>query len=298
MVSIKIIDSAKFIKMPVSSRALYYDLIIRADDDGIVEAFNVMRMTGATEDDLKVLVSKGFVIVLNEDLVSYIADWNEHNLIRPDRKIDSIYKDLLVKMVGDVKLIEARPRANFKNKNIENGQPMDNQWTDNGQHRLGKVRLGKDSIGKVSLVDSGSEEPTPPPKELKEVKHKYGEYNHVLLTDKEYESLIADFEEPIIKDYIKKIDEYLEQYGKKGYKNYNLTIRNWIRRDKTNNTTNNSKTPYTKPSSFTEYNQREVDFAEIEKQAQSKIETETTEDWREKLKKTRETLDNKKLEGK
>ena len=67
---------------------------------------------------------------------------------------------------------------------------------------------------------------------------------------------------------------------------------------KTNNTTNNSKTSYAKPSSFTEYQQRNVDFTEIEKQAQAKIGTETTEDWREKLKKTRETLDNKKLEGK
>ena len=54
MFPIKIIDSAKFLKMPVSSRLLYYDLGMRADDDGVVEAFNVIRMTGATEDDLKV----------------------------------------------------------------------------------------------------------------------------------------------------------------------------------------------------------------------------------------------------
>jgi predicted phage replisome organizer len=68
-------------------------------------------------------------------------------------------------------------------------------------------------------------------KPKKQIKHKHGEYNHVLLTDKEYQSLITDFNESLIKEYIKKIDEYIEQYGKKGYKNYNLTIRNWINRD-------------------------------------------------------------------
>ena len=74
MFSIKVIDSAKFLKMPSSSRLLYYDLGMRADDDGIVEAFNVLRMTGATEDDLRILVSKGYIRVLNEDLVTYIVD--------------------------------------------------------------------------------------------------------------------------------------------------------------------------------------------------------------------------------
>ena len=82
MFSIKLIDSAKFLKMPISSRLLYYDLGMRADDDGIVEAFNVLRMTGATEDDLRVLVAKEYIKVLNEDLVTYIIDWKDHNKSR------------------------------------------------------------------------------------------------------------------------------------------------------------------------------------------------------------------------
>lgn len=59
--------------MPPTSRLLYYDLGMQADDDGVVEAFAVMRTTGANEDDLKVLATKGFVRVLNEDLVTYIS---------------------------------------------------------------------------------------------------------------------------------------------------------------------------------------------------------------------------------
>ena len=166
MFSKKIIDSARFIKMPTSSQALYFHMGVRADDDGVVEGYNVMRMIGATEDDLKVLVAKGFVTILNEDLVAYINDWKEHNLIRADRKIDSIYKDLLLQIVPEVQILEPKQRSDVKNKqvNTSNGQPVDNQWTTNGQpmdvqmpsmdgemsaqDRLGKDRLGKDRLGK------------------------------------------------------------------------------------------------------------------------------------------------------
>ncbi|MDH2474281.1 hypothetical protein [Clostridium perfringens] len=150
MFSIKIIDSAKFLKMPSSTRLLYYDLGMRADDDGIVEAFNVLRMTGATEDDLRVLASKGYIKVLNEDLVTYILDWQEHNKIRADRKIDSLYKDLLLQIIPEVKLVERKQRADRKTKLLldngtSQGQPNDGL----GQDRLGQDRLGQDSTTTV-----------------------------------------------------------------------------------------------------------------------------------------------------
>ena len=95
-----VVGSARFLRMPSTSRLLYYDLGMQADDDGIVEAFSVMRTTGATEDDLRVLASKGFVCVLNEDLVTYISDWDRNNYIQKDRYRPSIYSELLVQL-GD-----------------------------------------------------------------------------------------------------------------------------------------------------------------------------------------------------
>lgn len=132
-----IIDSARFLKMPVSSQALYFHLGLRADDDGVVEAWSVLQTTGTSEDDLRVLVSKGFVVVLNEDLVSYITDWSTHNSIRPDRKIDSVYKDLLLKIVPDAPIIEPRERsdtARARASSLTSGPSMDRPWTDNGPH--------------------------------------------------------------------------------------------------------------------------------------------------------------------
>lgn len=98
MFSKSVVNSARFLRMPASSRLLYYDLGMGADDDGVVEAFSVMRLTGAVEDDLRVLVSKGFVRVLNDDLVTWIVDWKQNNLIKSDRYRPSVYADLLVRI--------------------------------------------------------------------------------------------------------------------------------------------------------------------------------------------------------
>ena len=182
MFSKRIIESARFLRMPASSRLLYFDLGMRADDDGVVEAYTVIRATGATEDDFKILVAKNFLKVLNEDMVSYITDWSENNRIRPDRKVDSIYKGLLIQVLPDVELVEKRERADYKTSKITysvqnvdekavnteqkklscmdwttNGQPTDNQRTTNGPHRIGKDRIGKDRIGKSSIGEGSVE---------------------------------------------------------------------------------------------------------------------------------------------
>ena len=125
-------NSARFLTMPPSSRLLYYDLGMSADDDGVVEAFTVMRTTGAADDDLRVLVSKGFVLLLNDELVAYITDWSTNNQIRKDRYQPSIYKNLLVKLADG-------------NQRLTDGLPDGNQRST--QYRLGKDRLGKVSTG-------------------------------------------------------------------------------------------------------------------------------------------------------
>ena len=128
-----VINSARFLTMPPSSRLLYYDLGMAADDDGVVEAFTVMRTTGAADDDLRVLVSKGFVSLLNDELVAYITDWSTNNQIRKDRYQPSIYKNLLVKLAD-------------------------------GNQRLTQYRLGKDSLGKVSTGEENKAATPPRPR--------------------------------------------------------------------------------------------------------------------------------------
>ena len=169
MFNVKIVDSAKFLKMPSTSQLLYFHLCLRADDDGVVEAFNVLRMTGLNEDDLKILITKGYVQILNDDLVSFITDWKEHNLIRADRKVDSIYKELLLRIIPRVELTEPRERADTKKR--KEGHPKDNQRTTKGQHSIGKV-----SIGKVSINNSISKDILVP-KDLVSIAEKWNSLN-------------------------------------------------------------------------------------------------------------------------
>jgi hypothetical protein len=130
MISRKIAESARFLKMPATTQNLYFHLVLNADDDGIVEAYSVIALCKANEDDLKLLMAKQFVFVLNEDLVTYIEDWREQNVLRPDRKTDSRYKHLLLKIRPDVKLLERRQRSDVKRKIIDGGQSVDGPRTE------------------------------------------------------------------------------------------------------------------------------------------------------------------------
>lgn len=144
MFSRQIVNSARFLRMPQTSRLLYYDLGMAADDDGYVEAFTVIRTTGAAEDDLRVLASKGFVSVLNDDLVTFINDWSINNLIRKDRYKPSLYKGAFSEMQNG-------------NHLATNGIPSDNHSAT--QDRLGEERLGQDREDKGRTEETAAGKP-------------------------------------------------------------------------------------------------------------------------------------------
>lgn len=60
MFSSKVTESMAFLQMPASTQNLYFHLGMYTDDEGFVETYPVMRLTRAAEDDLKILISKGF----------------------------------------------------------------------------------------------------------------------------------------------------------------------------------------------------------------------------------------------
>ena len=160
MLSIKITSSARFLRMSHASQALYMHLVMNADDDGVVEAFSIMRLAAATEENLQELADRKFIRILNEDLVAHILDWDENNKIRADRKRDSIYKDLLEQSETDEddtttepmvkESSNDAPAANRGQVTADCGQLSANrgQVTADCPHRIGKVRLGEDRVSK------------------------------------------------------------------------------------------------------------------------------------------------------
>lgn len=125
-----IIDSDAFIDMPVTARLLYYDLGMRADDDGFVNSpKKIMRMVGASQDDLAILITKKFIIPFDSGVV-VIKHWRIHNYIQKDRYKPTKYQE-------EKAQITVKDNGAYT-ECIQNVSNMDTQV------RLGKVRLGKD----------------------------------------------------------------------------------------------------------------------------------------------------------
>lgn len=89
----KIIDSDAFLDMPLSTQSLYFHLNMRADDDGFLNnPKKIQRMIGASDDDLKLLFAKRFVLAFDNGVV-VIKHWRMHNLIRKDRYSPTQYTE-------------------------------------------------------------------------------------------------------------------------------------------------------------------------------------------------------------
>jgi hypothetical protein len=210
-----IIDSDAFLDMPLSTQSLYFHLSMRADDDGFINnPKKIQRMIGASDDDLKLLIAKNFIIPFESGIV-VIKHWKIHNYIQSDRYKPTVYQE-------ERELLEMK-----KNKAYTLSESLETECIQNGYSLETQVRLGKDSIGKDSIDIPDSDEPVVSVSKKKAVKHKYGEYNHVLLTDAEYEKLCKDFGEVVAKKAITYLDEAIEMKGYK-YKSHNLAIRKWV----------------------------------------------------------------------
>ena len=133
-----IVDSDDFLDMPVSARLLYYDLGMRADDDGFVNPKRVMRLTGASSDDLRILLVKKYVLSF-ENKILVIRDWKVNNFIRPDRYTPTIYKEYLKQL----KTLET------KQYKLSSGIPDDIPAVDPAKDSIDKERKGEVSKDKL-----------------------------------------------------------------------------------------------------------------------------------------------------
>lgn len=132
MFSPKIIGSDAFLDMSVASRELYFQLGMYADDDGFISPRKIMRMVGASDDDLKTLILKRFVLPFQSGVI-VIKHWRINNLVRKDYYRPTQYDDekalLYLKENGAYTLDKTQ------------GKPVSQQNVNNA---LPQVRLGKD----------------------------------------------------------------------------------------------------------------------------------------------------------
>lgn len=208
MLSKKIFQSRKFLMMPFEAQALYTHLILSSDDDGVVEAFPIVRMIGAKEDSLGLLVVKKFILPLNDDMVYFITDFEEQNKIRADRVQPSRYRELLLEKTG---LVVEGKRVTSQKKYID-GQVTDKCLTDDGQVTdKCPHSIGKDSIGKDSIVESRSANDDEKNLIFKKLKEAFGEMSVNGTMVEEVERLLQQYGQELV---VSALDKTILNAGK------------------------------------------------------------------------------------
>lgn len=100
-----------FLDMPSSAQALYFQYGLEADDDGFVSApKKIIRLTNASDDDLKILIAKKFVLPFESGVI-VIRDWKINNYLRKDRYTPTHFKEELEQLtiVNDHYEIQTSP---------------------------------------------------------------------------------------------------------------------------------------------------------------------------------------------
>ena len=151
-----IVLSDAFLDLPMSARCLYFTLGMLADDDGFVNApRSIMRQCGASDDDMKLLIAKKFVLIFDSGVI-VIKHWRINNYLQKDR-------------YNQTKYLEEKAQLTVDEKGSYHRQDVytDTVYTQDS--------IGKDSIDKVSLVKDSEgkgygENPSLTPERIEEIR--------------------------------------------------------------------------------------------------------------------------------
>ena len=145
MFTMKIVDSDAFLDMPATTQCLYFHLNMRADDDGFIgNPKRIMKITGASEDDLRLLIAKRFVLTF-EDGVIVIKHWRMHNTLSRDRYAETSYTD-------EKKMLLLKDNGSYS---LTGGNPIDDTRLIERSGRQTQQRRNKDATKTLSDIDKG-----------------------------------------------------------------------------------------------------------------------------------------------
>ena len=207
-----IIDSDAFLDMPPSTQVLYFHLAMRADDDGFINnPKTIMRIVGAKDDDIKLLVAKRFIIPFDSGVV-VIKHWRIHNYIQKDRYTETKYIDEKNQLI-----INKKNGYSLKQIGLLDDE-NDNVYILDTQDRLGKDRLelGKDRLELERDKNKATRFIKPTIDEIK-----------TFLNEQEYETDIDRYADRFYNFYESKG----WKVGKEKMKDWKAAIRGWLSRD-------------------------------------------------------------------
>lgn len=191
-----IIDSDAFIEMPMSARLLYYDLGMRADDDGFVNApRKIMKFVGASNDDMNILIARKFVIAFDNGVV-VIKHWRIHNYIRRDTYKETTYQEQKALLSYDENNAYTLHPSTSRQRAVDEPSTQDS---------IGKVSIGKNNL--VSKNNNKKEKQNNVLDITKELTSDELLYQHT------FEIFEEEFGRPLSQKESDILAEFIEKYG-------------------------------------------------------------------------------------
>ena len=197
MFSLDVVDTDKFACMSKDARYLYFELGVRADDDGFIGSpMRIIKMTESTKENLNELINTGFIIQFDTGII-VITDWLQNNQLRKDRYKPTVY----VNERNQISIDESAKKYVLNGNQMEtNGLPSDtpdvnqmeanglrnklnsiekesnNKFSGkpNGNQRFPQDRLGKNSIDKDSINNNCAKSGRP--QDVDEIGNMFNEY--------------------------------------------------------------------------------------------------------------------------
>ena len=251
-----IIDSDAFLDMPLSSQALYFHLSMRADDDGFINnPMKIQRMIGSSVDDLRLLITKNFVIPFESGVV-VIKHWKIHNYIQKDRYKETVYKEEKALLT-----VKDNMAYTIQGENEPScGYSLDTGCIQAGHKMDTQVRLGKDSIGEVSKGEVICAVASPAPAEPPIIVMPCLKDEEYAVSKEDYEKDMESYPAVDVMQEYKKMKRWLEsnQKNKKTKNGMPRFINNWLSNEqnrggkRNNNASKPSNSPY-KPDGTYDY---------------------------------------------
>lgn len=222
----KVVESDAFTDMPLSAQALYFHFNMEADDDGFVNnPKRICRSLGASEDDLKLLIAKRFLLSFDSGIIA-VKHWRMHNLLRKDRYTETQYKE-------EKNMLILKDNGAY----TEADNHLATTWQPNDNHLATQVSISKASIGECKVVEvsvNGNHDDTQDASNSVDNSFSFvgGELGKgvVLLTEAQQDALLDKLGLDAFNHYVDKLSRFIIE-KKATVSNHYSTILKWASED-------------------------------------------------------------------
>ncbi len=147
----EIISQDDFMDLPKEAIALYFLLGMEADDEGFIAPKKVMRIYNISNDTLKILIAKNYIIPFETGVV-VITDWRRNNYLDKNKITNTIYQE-----ERQMLLLDKEKGKYLLNPDISTVKLKLNQSLTEVKKKLKQSSIEESSIEESRVVENSKE---------------------------------------------------------------------------------------------------------------------------------------------